>query len=99
MKEVIDYKILKNGAGAFLFISPVFKTEPSSSVFFYDEKDTLYLKRRPREEPVRFVGIHPQARDGLKQVNKILFVEVEGENVRREFFAFKEGVQKSQKNT
>ena len=65
----------------------------------YDEKDTLYLKRRPREEPVRFVEIHPQAQEGLKLVNKILFVEVEGENVRREFFAFKEGVQKSQKNT
>jgi hypothetical protein len=91
MKKVTDYKVLKNGAGAFLFITPVFETEPFLPVFFYNEEDSLYLKRRPEAEPVLFSGIHPQAWDGLKHVVKILFVEVENESVRREFFAYKQG--------
>ena len=78
------YDILQNAAGEILIIIKYHKGGPENPRLVYDGGDTALLYRS-RESAVFLDGINDKARGPLKSVDEILMVEVEGDDVAREY--------------
>lgn len=78
------YDILQNEAGEILIIINSRSGGPENPRFVYDGGDTALLYRT-KERAVVFKGIAVSARIPLKSVSSMLIVEVENEDVEREY--------------
>ena len=78
------YDILQNAAGEILIIIKYHEGGPENPRLVYDGGDTALLYRS-RESAVFLDGINDKARGPLKSVDEVLMVEVEGDDVAREY--------------
>lgn len=78
------YDILQNEAGEILIIINSRSGGPENPRFVYDGGDTALLYRT-KDSAVVFSGIAASARLPLKSVSTMLIVEVENEDVEREY--------------
>lgn len=78
------YDILQNEEGEILIIINAFTGGPENPRFVYDGGETALLYRN-KENTVVFNAIPADARLPLKSVNSMLIVEVENEDVAREY--------------
>jgi len=78
------YDILQNDAGEILIIINSRSGGPENPRFVYDGGDTALLYRT-KDSAVVFGGIAVSARLPLKSVSSMLIVEVENEDVEREY--------------
>lgn len=78
------FDILQNEEGKILIIIDTFAGGPENPRFVYDggQKALLY---RTKDSAVVFDDIPEEARVPLKSVNSMLIVEVEGDDVAREY--------------
>ncbi len=78
------YEILKNAAGEIMIIIKYRAGGPENPRMVYDggEQALLY---RSRESSVMLGNIHKEARNPLKSVDEILVVEIEDDDVAREY--------------
>ena len=78
------FDILQNEEGEILIIIDTFAGGPENPRFVYDggQKALLY---RTKDSAVVFDDIPEEARVPLKSVNSMLIVEVEGDDVAREY--------------
>ena len=78
------YDILQNAAGEILIIIKYHEGGPENPRLVYDGGETALLYRS-RESAVFLDGINDKARSPLKSVDEVLMVEVEGDDVAREY--------------
>ena len=78
------YDILQNDEGENLIIINAFAGGPENPRFIYDGSETALLYRT-KEKAVVFNAIPKEARMPLKAVTSMLIVEVENEDVAREY--------------
>ncbi len=78
------FDILQNDEGEILIIMNSFAGGPENPRFVYDGGKTALLYRT-REKAVVFNDIPKTARIPLKSVNSMLIVEVENDDVAREY--------------
>ena len=78
------YDILQNAAGEILIIIKYHEGGPENPRLVYDGGKTALLYRS-RESAVLLEEINVKARNPLKAVNEVLMVEVEGDDVAREY--------------
>lgn len=78
------YDILQNKKGEILIIINARSGEPENPRFVYDGGETALLYRT-KERVVVFENIAVEARPPLKSVGTMLIVEVENEDVAREY--------------
>lgn len=78
------YDILQNDEGEILIIINSFAGGPENPRFIYDGGKTALLYRT-KEKAVVFNEIPKEARIPLKSVTSMLIVEVENEDVAREY--------------
>lgn len=78
------YDILQNAAGEILIIIKYHQGGPENPRFVYDggAKALLY---RSRESAVMLDAINEKARSPLKSVDELLIVEIEDDDVAREY--------------
>lgn len=78
------YDILQNAAGEILIIIKYHEGGPENPRLVYDGGDAALLYRS-RESAVLLDEINEKARKPLKSVNEVLMVEVEHDDVAREY--------------
>ena len=78
------YDILQNAAGEILIIIKYHEGGPENPRLVYDGGSTALLYRS-RESAVLLEEINPQARTPLKSVDEVMMVEVENDDVAREY--------------
>lgn len=78
------YDILQNAAGEILIIIKYHEGGPENPRLVYDGGDAALLYRS-RESAVLLESINDKARSPLKSVDEVLMVEVEGDDVAREY--------------
>ena len=78
------YDILQNAAGEILIIIKYHEGGPENPRLVYDGGSTALLYRS-RESAVLLEEINTKARNPLKAVSEVLMVEVEGDDVAREY--------------
>lgn len=78
------YDMLQNGAGEILIIIKHHKSEPYMPRLVYDGEDMALLYRN-RESAVMLNSIDEKARQPLASVDEVLVVEVEDDDVAREY--------------
>lgn len=78
------YSILQNAKGEIMIMMDSRVGGPENPRFIYDGGDTAILYRS-QESSVAFRGIEPDARTPLKSVSEILIVEIEDDDVEREY--------------
>lgn len=78
------YNILQNAVGEILIIIRFRAGGPENPRIVYDGGDSALLYRS-RESSVLLDAINPQARMPLKSVNEVLMVELDGNEVAREY--------------
>lgn len=78
------YDILQNAAGEILIIISYHQGGPENPRIVYDGGDRALLYRS-RESAVMLDGINEKARAPLKSVDSVLMVEVEDDDVAREY--------------
>ena len=78
------YDILQNAAGEILIIIKYHEGGPENPRLVYDGGKTALLYRS-RESAVLLESINEKARSPLKSVDEVLMVEVEGDDVAREY--------------
>lgn len=78
------YEIIKNAAGEIMILITYRAGGPENPLILYDggEEALLY---RSRESSVMLGNIHVEARPLMKVVAEVLMVEVEGNEVAREY--------------
>ena len=79
-----QYDILQNSAGEILIIIQYRAGGPENPRLVYDGGDQALLYRS-RESAVMLDAINEEARMPLKSVNEVLMVELEDDNVAREY--------------
>lgn len=79
-----SYNIFQNNKGEILIIIHFRAGGPENPRIVYDGGDSALLYRS-RESSVVLDNINPQARTPLKSVNEVLMVELDGEEVAREY--------------
>lgn len=84
LEQESRYDILQNEAGEILIIINSRSGGPENPRFVYDGGDTALLYRT-KDSAVVFNGIALAARLPLKSVSSMLIVEVENEDVEREY--------------
>ena len=84
LEQESRYDIFQNDEGEILFIIGARPGGPENPRFVYDGGDTALLYRT-KDIAVIFNGIAQEARIPLKSVSNMLIVEVEGEEVAREY--------------
>ncbi len=84
LEQESRYDILQNEAGEILIIINSRAGGPENPRFVYDGGETALLYRT-KESTVVFSGIATSARMPLKSVSSMLIVEVEDEDVAREY--------------
>lgn len=78
------YDILLNGVGEILIVLKYRAGGPENPRFIYDGGDKAMLYRS-RESAIFLDNIHVDARQSLKSVDEIFIVEIEGDEVAREY--------------
>lgn len=78
------YDILQNAAGEILIIIKYHEGGPENPRLVYDGGSTALLYRS-RESAVLLEEINPKARTPLKSVDEVMMVEVENDDVAREY--------------
>lgn len=78
------YDILQNAAGEILIIIKYHEGGPENPRLVYDGGSTALLYRS-RESAVLLEEINPKARIPLKSVDEVMMVEVENDDVAREY--------------
>ena len=78
------YDILQNAAGEILIIIKYHEGGPENPRLVYDGGETALLYRS-RESAVLLEAINTKARGPLKSVDEVQMVEVEGDDVAREY--------------
>ena len=78
------YDILQNAAGEILIIIKYHEGGPENPRLVYDGGETALLYRS-RESAVLLEAINAKARGPLKSVDEVQMVEVEGDDVAREY--------------
>lgn len=78
------YDILQNAAGEILVIINYHEGGPENPRLVYDGGDTALLYRS-RESAVLLENLNEKARAPLKSVDEVLMVEVENDDVAREY--------------
>ena len=78
------YSILQNDKGEIMLLMDSREGEPEDSRFIYDGTDTALLYRSD-ESSVAFRHIDEGARQPLKEAKEILVVEIENDDVEREY--------------
>ena len=78
------YDILQNAAGEILIIIKYHEGGPENPRLVYDGGSTALLYRS-RESAVLLEEINPKARTPLKSVDEVIMVEVENDDVAREY--------------
>lgn len=84
MEQESRYDILQNELGEILIIINSRAGGPENPRFVYDGGETALLYRT-KDSAVIFKKVAPDARLPLKSVASMLIVEVEGEDVAREY--------------
>ena len=79
-----EYNILQNEAGEILIIIKVRSGGPENPRLVYDGGRSALLYRS-RESAVLLTGVNPEASSPLKAVSEVLVVELEGDEVAREY--------------
>lgn len=79
-----QYDILQNSVGEILIIIQYRNGGPENPRLVYDGGDQALLYRS-RESAVMLDAIHVDARKSLKSVNEVLMVEIEDDDVAREY--------------
>lgn len=80
------YSILRNAKGEIMVMMDSHEGEPESPRFIYDGKDTALLYRNS-ESSVAFRQIDEEAQEPLRAVKEVLIVEIENDDVEREYIA------------
>lgn len=80
------YDILQNEEGEILVLIKARDGGPENPRFIYDGGDFALLYRS-KESAIMLDNIHEQARESLKNVKELYFVEVEDDEVIREYTA------------
>ena len=78
------YDILQNGAGEILIIIKHRKGGPENPRMVYDG-GSYALLYRSRESSVMLTNINPEARPALRAVDEVTMVEIEDDEVAREY--------------
>ncbi|MBR1756941.1 MAG: hypothetical protein IJ738_05205 [Alphaproteobacteria bacterium] len=78
------YSILQNAKGDIMVMMNSRMGGPENPRFIYDGGD-MALLYRSQESSVAFKDIDPEARTPLKSVAEILIVEIENDDVEREY--------------
>ena len=78
------YDILQNAAGEILIIIKYHEGGPENPRLVYDGGSTALLYRS-RESAVLLEEINPKARTPLMSVDEVIMVEVENDDVAREY--------------
>lgn len=78
------YSILQNAKGEIMVMMDSCAGGPENPRFIYDGGDTALLYRS-QESSVAFRGIDEGARSPLRSVCEVLIVEIEGDEVEREY--------------
>ena len=78
------YDILQNAKGEILIMIGYREGGPENPRIVYDGSDVALLYRS-RESVVLLPGIHKEARAPIKAVTEVLVVEVENDDVAREY--------------
>lgn len=79
-----EFNILQNGAGEILFLISVRSGGPENPRLVFDGNNSALLYRS-RESAVVLEGINPDAKLPLQAVNEVLVVELDGDEVAREY--------------
>lgn len=79
-----EFNILQNGAGDILFLISVRPGGPENPRLVFDGNNSALLYRS-RESAVILEGINPDAKLPLQSVDEVLVVELDGEEVAREY--------------
>jgi hypothetical protein len=80
------YDILQNEEGEVLVMIKARDGGPENPRFIYDGGDFALLYRS-KESAIMLDNIHKQARECLKSVEELYFVEIENDEVVREYVA------------
>lgn len=80
------YSILQNANGEIMVMISSREGEPDNPHFIYDGKDTALLYRSP-ESSMAFRHIDEGAKEPLRNVKEVLIVEIEDDDVAREYNA------------
>lgn len=78
------YDILQNAAGEILIIIKYHQGGPENPRFVYDGGASALLYRS-RESAIMLDNINEKARNPLKSVDELLIVEIEDDDVAREY--------------
>lgn len=78
------YDILENGAGEILIIIKYREGGPENPRLVYDG-GAVALLYRSRESAILLDAIHENARNSLKSVSEVLMVEIDDDEVAREY--------------
>lgn len=84
VSEEENYDILQNAAGEILIIIKYRAGGPENPRIVYDGGDHALLYRS-RESALVLDGINPNARTPLKSVREVYMVELDGDEVAREY--------------
>ncbi|MBR1399229.1 MAG: hypothetical protein IJ564_03520 [Alphaproteobacteria bacterium] len=78
------YSILQNAKGEIMIMMESCAGGPENPRFIYDGSDSALLYRS-QESSIAFRGIEEGARSPLKSVSEVLVVEIENDDVEREY--------------
>ena len=78
------YSILQNAKGEIMIMMESCAGGPENPRFIYDGGDSALLYRS-QESSIAFRGIEEGARSPLKSVSEVLVVEIENDDVEREY--------------
>ena len=79
-----EFNILQNGAGEIMFLISVRPGGPENPRLVFDGNNSALLYRS-RESAVILEGIDPAAKLPLSGVSEVLVVELDGDEVAREY--------------
>lgn len=86
IKKEERYDIMQNAKGEILLMVQYREGAPENPLLVYDGGE-LALLYRSQESNILLTGINIEARPVIKGVNEVLVVEVQGEEVLREYKA------------
>lgn len=87
IEEELEYNIIQNGSGEILFLIKYREKQPQNPYLVYDyEENTLILYRNDMSI-IKFIEPNTSAREPLTKVKEVLIVELEGDNIQREYMA------------
>lgn len=79
-----EYDILQNKEGEILIIIGSYEGEPEYPRFVYDGGDKALISRN-KEKYIHICDIPKDARIPLKSVDKVMIIEIDGDDIKREY--------------